>query len=107
MKEKYGGVSMIGIYKITNKINNKIYIGQSVNIKSRWADHKKNAFNANYKEYNKYLYRAFRKYGLENFTFEIIEECSREELNDRENYYILYYHSNEEEYGYNTTSGYE
>ena len=95
-----------GIYKITNQINNKIYIGQAVNIRRRWTDHKYRSSIPN-KEYEKYLYRAFRKYGLENFSFEILEECTREQLNERENYYILLYHSNDSQYGYNETSGYE
>ena len=63
---------MTGIYKITNLINNKIYIGQSVDIKKRWATHKRQAFIKG-KEYDKYLYRAIRKYGIDNFSFEIIE----------------------------------
>ena len=65
---------MIGIYKITNTINHKVYIGLSNNIEKRWKTHKQRAFSENDKEYNKHLYRAFRKYGLENFTFEVIEE---------------------------------
>lgn len=97
---------MIGIYKITNKINGKIYIGQSVNITKRWNTHKRRAFIPS-KEYDKYLYRAFRKYGLENFSFEVEEECLKEELSEKENYYILLYHSNDDKYGYNETTGYE
>lgn len=97
---------MIGIYKITNNINGKIYIGQSIDIDKRWREHKRRAQVPN-KEYEKYLYRAFRKYGIDNFTFEILEECSRDQLNDRENYYILLYKSNDDYYGYNETSGYD
>lgn len=98
---------MTGIYKITNLINNKIYIGQSVNIEKRWKTHQTNAFNEKSKEYNKYLYRAFRKYGIDCFSFEIICECSKEELDDLEHKYIVEYHSNNEQYGYNETSGYD
>lgn len=68
---------MIGIYKITNNINGKVYIGQSIDINKRWKEHKYRSQIPN-KEYDKYLYRAFRKYGLENFTFEILEECTYE-----------------------------
>ena len=74
---------MIGIYKITNKINNKSYIGKSNNIKRRFAEHK--IINH---ETNQSLKRAYLKYGLENFTFEILEECDLDSLNDREIYYI-------------------
>ena len=82
---------MIGIYKITNKINHKCYIGQSVNINKRWNAHI-NQFN-NIDVYNYPLYRAFRKYGLENFSFEVIETCPRDKLNEREKYWIQYYDS--------------
>ena len=95
-----------GIYKITNIINNKVYIGQSKNILKRWTSHKNRAFVDN-KEYDKYLYRAFRKYGLENFTFEVLEECSEDELNEKEMQYILQYHSCYDKYGYNETCGYD
>lgn len=96
---------MIGIYKITNLINGKIYIGQSVDINKRWRQHKRNS-RIKGREYDKYLYKAFRKYGLENFSFEVIEECSRELLNEKETYYIQYYKTNDETFGYNETSGY-
>ena len=97
---------MIGIYKITNTINNKVYIGQSIDIAKRWREHKRRAFVQN-KEYNKYLYNAFRKYGLENFSFEIIKECPREQLDKLECFYIRQYNSCNELYGYNETGGYD
>lgn len=67
-----------GIYKITNQINGKCYIGQSVNIERRWQEHKR--FNS--REQLAIIHQAFRKYGLENFSFEILEECSQEQLDD-------------------------
>lgn len=75
-----------GIYKIQNLINNKIYIGQSIDIKTRWYKHKcaKDDF---------YIHKALRKYGINNFSFEIIEECKQEELNEKEKYYIQFYNS--------------
>lgn len=82
---------MIGIYKITNNINGRIYIGQSVNISQRWKDHR-TKINSSY-EYNTPLKRAFRKYGINNFTFEIIETCSKDELDEKEQYYIEFYNS--------------
>lgn len=75
-----------GIYKITNQINGKNYIGQSVDIKTRWRKHKESK-----KDYP--LYRAFRKYGIDNFTFEILEECPILELNAKEQYYIEKYNA--------------
>ena len=75
---------MIGIYKIQNLINGKIYIGQSVHIQARFNQHKNEAKNGNTRP----LYNAIRKYGIENFSFEIIEECSKEMLNEREIYWI-------------------
>lgn len=94
---------MIGIYKITNQINGKCYIGQSINIKQRWKAHRTRAFNSD--EIDKPFYRAIRKYGLQNFNFEVIEECKKEELNEREKYWIAYYNSNDKNFGYNLTIG--
>ena len=94
---------MIGIYKITNLKNQLCYIGQSVNITRRWQDHKKNAFNEKDHSYNTPLYRAIRKYGLESFLFEVIEECSTPELNEKERYWISFYDSFFN--GYNLTFG--
>lgn len=95
----------IGIYKITNLINNKIYIGQSTNIKKRWNDHKSSAFNDNSKVYDYPLYRAIRKYGLDNFSFEIIEECLIEELNEKECSWINLTKSFYKDFGYNMSLG--
>ena len=80
---------MIGIYKITNKINQKCYIGKSIDIEQRFKKHKTNALwksDKNFK-YNYPLYQAFRKYGIENFSFEILEECKEEELDTKEQFY--------------------
>ena len=84
---------VIGIYKITNILNNLIYVGQSTNIYKRWSNHRSNGFNIKSREYNIPLYQDFRKYGFENFKFEIIEECLKEELNEKEQYWIEYYDS--------------
>ena len=89
---------MIGIYKIENKINGKVYIGQSIDILRRWREHRVAAHNNEAP-----LYRAIRKYGLESFNFEVIEECCREELNDKEINYIIEYDSFYT--GYNLTTG--
>ncbi len=94
---------MTGIYKITNKINGKCYIGQSNDIKRRFAQHKSPYEWGRNPE--SHLYRAFQCYGMENFSFEVIEECSEEQLNDREMYWIEYYHSMVKYDGYNLNSG--
>ncbi len=74
---------MIGIYKITNKVNNKMYVGQSRNIEQRLKDHKLVC-----RERNVLLKRALKKYGVENFNYEIIEECELNKLDEREIYWI-------------------
>ena len=86
---------MIGIYKFTNLINGKIYVGQSRNIERRYKDHLNRAKNnfASNNEYNTLIHKAIRKYGVENFSFEILEECSIKELNNKEEYWINYYNS--------------
>lgn len=94
---------MIGIYKITNKINGKSYIGQSVDIERRWRNHKQYYKQKECVNYKYALYSAFRKYGIENFDFQIIEECDKDSLNDREIYWIDYYDTFKK--GYNNTKG--
>lgn len=94
---------MIGIYKIENLLNHRCYIGQSRDIEKRWRNHKIAAFNSNQKSYDYPLYRAIRKYGLDNFSFEIIELCSIEDLDCKEIYWIGFYHAFES--GYNQTIG--
>lgn len=96
---------MTGIYKITNLVNGNAYIGQSVDIEKRFKDHKYRAF-VNYpsnRDYEKALYRAFRKYGIENFKFEVLEICQVSELNDKEINYIKLYDTYNN--GYNETIG--
>ena len=93
-----------GIYKITNLVNGKVYIGQSQDIYSRWKEHK----YARNKRDCFALYGAFKKYGLDNFSFEIVECCPFEQLNEKEIYYIAQYHSyvgDAKSNGYNMTKG--
>ena len=92
-----------GIYKITNKINGNAYVGLSINIEKRWKSHIERSQNEHDKEYDKVLYHAFRKYGIDNFQFEILEECKPEELKDKEIYWIQYYDTFK--HGYNATPG--
>lgn len=87
------------IYKISNTINNKLYIGMTrYNIEHRWKEHK-----SSYQYKNTHLYSAMRKYGVDNFNIEIIEECPEEDLIIREAYWISYYDSYKN--GYNMTEG--
>ena len=94
---------MIGIYKIEHLVNGKCYIGQSINIEKRWMNHQITSNNPNDFGYNYPLYRAIRKYGLENFNWTILEECKIEELYDKVIYWIDYYNSFKN--GYNQTMG--
>lgn len=73
-----------GIYKISNKITGDFYIGSSKNIKSRWNDHKSPSRWS--RQPGMKLYQDFQKYGLDNFTFEIIEETTS--LHEREQYWM-------------------
>ena len=86
-----------GIYKITNINSQKCYVGQAADIASRWKQHIKRGIGAEAPTRNK-LYPAMLKYGVENFTFEIIEECSRDKLNSREDYWQEYFGA--KEFGY-------
>ena len=94
---------MIGVYCITNKINGHRYIGASIDIENRWQRHRRIYKNSTDKEYNKTLYRAIRKYGLENFLFSVLEECEQTDIYNKEKQWISFYHSDIE--GYNETSG--
>ena len=75
-----------GIYKITCKVNNKIYIGSAKDIKTRWVHHRSKL--KHHKHNNPYLQKAYNKYGEVNFIWEIIEECSVNDLLLKEQYYI-------------------
>src|SRR5258708_19912343 len=75
-----------GIYAIENKINKKLYIGYSADIKKRWRYHLSYLEKNNHQ--NTYLQRSWNKYGKNNFEFYIIEECSRDLLIQKEKYYI-------------------
>ena len=94
------------IYKITNKINGKCYIGQTIKLpEARWREHQQHAFGSHINDQNKVLYKAIRKYGLENFSFEVVQDNiqTHEELDKAEIYWINYYNSFLR--GYNSTFG--
>jgi group I intron endonuclease len=92
-----------GVYKITNIINKQCYVGISLNIFKRWNTHINNVYNDNCPESDKALYKAMRKYGIENFTFQIIEFCSENELQQKEIQWINHFNSYKD--GYNETVG--
>lgn len=95
---------MVGIYLIKNKINGKGYVGLSVNIQKRWWDHRnKSMCSAKKEDIDKPLYKAIRKYGLENFELNILEECKQEELKEKEIFWIHKLDTYRK--GYNATLG--
>lgn len=91
-----------GIYVIQNLINNKCYVGQAQDIVARWKCEKW-ALNQEKPAWNKHLQRSWKKYGEDNFKFDVIEICNVDELNDREIYWISYFDSYHN--GYNQTLG--
>jgi len=97
---------MIGIYKITNLENGKMYVGQSVDINRRWKNHKR-LLNNN-KHQNKHLQSSWNIYGSEKFEFSIIELCNENELDEKEIYWIdklRTYHGFPDCNGYNDALG--
>ena len=89
------------IYKVTNKVNGKIYIGQTTcSTEERWKHHIYNA-NSGVSQYQ--LYQAMRKYGIESFMVETLEEISNQHLDERECYWIKFFDSYKR--GYNMTEG--
>lgn len=76
---------MIGIYKITNKLNGKSYIGQSIHCDKRFDEHCSGK--------KQFIDETIQLEGKENFTFELLEECEKDQLNEREDYYIAKYNT--------------
>lgn len=99
-----GWKKITGIYSVTNKINGKIYVGESKNILSRWSDHRTKSVRPRKKEhYTKELYKDIREYGIENFEFKILEECEEKDLKDKEIFWIKQLDTFNK--GYNRTYG--
>lgn len=94
---------MCGIYCIENLKNHKKYIGQSVDIKKRWRNHRYK-LNGN-KHPNQHLQNSWNYYGKDNFKFYVLELCDIDCLDDKETYYINLFSSNDNNFGYNDTSG--
>ena len=97
-----GTKTITGIYKITNQETKECYIGQSVDIGKRFKDHVKCGLDIDRPQGNK-LYQSMIDYGLWNFSFELLEECSKELLNEKEKFYISLYQS--KDFGFNSTQG--
>ena len=90
------GPNHCGIYVITNTITGQRYVGQSVDIMSRWQQHE-------YSDAKTVLYEEIKKYGLINFLFHVIDECSPRELDEREYFWIKELDTYNQ--GYNSTQG--
>lgn len=91
------------LYRITNQLDGKVYIGQAINPKRRWTDHKWNAKQLNAVQY---VSRAMGKHGISNFVFEVIATCkTQEDANETESILIEQYCSRDKEFGYNIKPG--
>ena len=97
-----GTAIVSGIYKITNQETGECYIGQAVDVAKRWKDHAKCGLGIDTPANNK-LYKAIQEYGIWNFSWELLEKCDKELLNEKEKYYIELYDS--KNYGYNSSIG--
>ena len=97
-----GTSTVTGIYKITNQVTKECYIGQSVDISKRWKDHAKCGLGIDTPAGNK-LYKAMQTYGIWNFSWEVLEQCSKDLLDEKEKYYIDLYDSYN--FGYNSNTG--
>lgn len=91
-----------GIYKITNISTQEIYIGKSTSVATRWINHVKAACGLSGVADSQFQ-RALKQYGIENWTFELLEKCPKEKLTEREKYYITFYDTTN--YGYNQRIG--
>lgn len=100
---------MYYIYKFTNKITHKSYIGQTNNMQKRLNGHKSESFNPKTSGYWLPFHCAIRKYGIDNFDLDILEEIadgeSQDYIDNRETYFINFYHSLLDENGYNISIG--
>jgi len=97
-----GSIVKSGIYKITNQKTKECYIGQAVDLASRFKDHAKCGLGIDTPPGNK-LYKAMQEYGIWNFSWEVLECCSKDQLDEKEKYYIELYQA--KDYGYNKTAG--
>lgn len=102
VKRVLSGKDPSGIYKVTNINTNEVYIGKSTSIGTRWINHIKSAEGLDGVADSQFQ-RALRDYGVENFTWELLEEVPKEKLTERERYYIQFFDTTH--YGYNMKVG--
>lgn len=102
IKRVLGGRSPSGIYKITRKSTGEIYIGRAVSVDKRWTEHVKMAFSIGSIAHST-LHTLMEKEGVWNFTFELLEEVPKDQLNEREKYYVDFYDS--KNFGLNQKAG--
>ena len=102
VKRVLQGGAPSGIYKITRLKTGEIYIGKSTNVKDRWVQHCKTVYGAGTIAHS-ILHTTMAKDGLEQFTFELVEEVPKDKLTEREKYWITFYGS--KEYGLNERNG--
>ena len=102
IKRVLSNESFSGIYKITNLKTGEMYIGKSTDIKSRWQQHSKTVFNCGTIA-SSLLHTKMGQYGIENFTFEVVERVEKDRLSEREKFYIDFYQT--KEYGMNQKKG--
>lgn len=102
VKRVLKGAAPSGIYKITRLKTGEIYIGKSTDIKKRWTEHCKTAYGVGTIAHS-VLHTTIKKDGIENFTFELLEEVPKDKLTEREKYWITFYDS--KNYGLNERNG--
>ena len=102
VKRVLGGRAPSGIYKITRLKTGEIYIGKSTDVKARWQQHTKSAFHCGTISHS-ILHTTMERDGVDNFTFELIEEVPKDKLSEREKYWIEFYDS--KNYGLNEKAG--
>jgi hypothetical protein len=98
-----GKTKRCGIYKITESDTGRVYIGQSTDIRTRWSNHLKTIIGTDGGAARTRFHDYVAEKGIEYFTFELVEECAKDQLNEREKFYIELYRAND--WGFNSTGG--